>query len=75
MIKHHGQGKCLRVSIAVKRHHDHGDSNKGQHLVGDGLQFQRFNPVSFMAESMATYTQADMVLEDWRSLHFDPQAA
>ena len=24
---------CLRVSIAVKRHHDHGNSYKGKHLI------------------------------------------
>ena len=24
---------CLRVCIAVKRHHDHGNSYKGKHLM------------------------------------------
>jgi hypothetical protein len=32
--------------ITVKRHHDQGNSYKGEHLIGAGLQFQRFNPLS-----------------------------
>jgi hypothetical protein len=35
------------VSIAVKRHHDQGNSYKEQHLIGDGLQVQRFSPLSW----------------------------
>ena len=34
---------CLSVSIAVKRHHDQGNSHKGQHLIGAGLLFLRFS--------------------------------
>jgi hypothetical protein len=34
------------VSVAVKRHHYHGNSYKGKHLIGAGLQFQRFSPLS-----------------------------
>ena len=34
----------ISVSIAVKRHYDHGNSYKGKQLVGTGLQFQRFSP-------------------------------
>ena len=30
-----------RVSIDVKRYHDHGSSHKGKHLIGAGLQ--KFN--------------------------------
>jgi hypothetical protein len=30
----------------VKRHHDQGNSYEGKHLIGAGLQFQRFGPVS-----------------------------
>jgi hypothetical protein len=38
---------CLCVCIhAVKRHHDQGKSYKGQHLIGFGLQVQRFSPAS-----------------------------
>ena len=29
--------------IAVKRHHDQGNSYKGKYLIDDGLQFQRFS--------------------------------
>ena len=35
------------VSIAVKRHHDQGNSYKEQHLIGAGLQVQRFSPSSW----------------------------
>jgi hypothetical protein len=31
----------VRVPIAVKRHNDQGNFDKG-HLIGTGLQFQRF---------------------------------
>ena len=38
---------CLSLGfIAVKRHHDQGNSYKGKHLTGAGLQFQRFSPLS-----------------------------
>jgi hypothetical protein len=30
----------------VKRHHDHVNSYKRKHLIGAGLQFQRFSPLS-----------------------------
>jgi hypothetical protein len=33
-------------SIAVKRHHDHGNFYKGKHFIGVNLQFQRFSPLS-----------------------------
>ena len=36
----------VRVSIAVKTHHDHGNRDKGQHLIGVGLQILRFSPLS-----------------------------
>ena len=35
-------GVLLRTSIAVKKCHDHGNSYKGKHFIGAGLQFQRF---------------------------------
>ena len=38
-------GVLVRVSIAVKRHHDQGKSYKG-HLIGAGSQFQRFSPLT-----------------------------
>jgi hypothetical protein len=35
----------IRVSIAMKRHHDKDNSYKDQHLIVAGLQFQRFDPL------------------------------
>ena len=35
----------LRISIAVKRYHDHNNSYKGKRLIGPALQFQRFSPL------------------------------
>jgi hypothetical protein len=35
---------CFSWSFsAVKRHHDHGNSCNGKHLIGRYLQFQRFS--------------------------------
>jgi hypothetical protein len=42
----HFHHDCLSVSIAVNRHHDQGNSYKGQHLIGAGLQVQKFSPLS-----------------------------
>jgi hypothetical protein len=36
----------VRVSIAVNRQYDQGSSYKGQHLIGTGLQVQRFKTLS-----------------------------
>jgi hypothetical protein len=41
----------VRVSIAVKRHHDQGSYYKDQHLIGAGLQVLRFNPLSSRYEA------------------------
>jgi hypothetical protein len=41
-----GGGKSVRISIAVKRHHDRANSYKGKHLIGAGLQFQRVSPLA-----------------------------
>ena len=39
--------RCLTQGfVAVKRHHDQGNCYKGKHLIGAGLQFQRFSPLS-----------------------------
>jgi hypothetical protein len=39
---------CLSLGfIAIKRQHDQGSSYKDKHLIGVGLQFQRFNPLSW----------------------------
>jgi hypothetical protein len=38
-------GVLAKVSTAVKRHHDLSKSYKGKHLIGTGLQVQRFSPL------------------------------
>ena len=68
--KHKEQSTCLRVYIAVKRHKDHGNSHKGKHLAGAGLQFQRFIHYGDVVKHGGI--QADMVLEkELRVLHLD----
>jgi hypothetical protein len=62
----------LRVSTAVKRHHDQGSFYKG-YLIGAGLHFQMFSLI-IMAGSIASM-QADMMWEELRILHIDPIAA
>ena len=43
---------CISQNFtAVNRHHDQGKSYKGQHLIGAGLQFQRFSPLSSWQEA------------------------
>ena len=56
----------VRASIAAKRHQGHGYSNKRQHLIGAGLQFQRFTPLSVMTGSMAARRQTRC----WRTGEF-----
>jgi hypothetical protein len=59
--------------IAVKRHHDHGNSYKGKYLIGAGLQFQRFSLLLLGEDSGM---QADMMMKKkLRVLHLDLQAA
>jgi hypothetical protein len=38
----------VRVSTAMKRHHDHGNSYKEKHLTRAGVQFQWFSPSLFV---------------------------
>jgi hypothetical protein len=40
-----------RVSIVVKRHHDQCNSFKGQYVIGAGIEFQGFNPLSLWQET------------------------
>lgn len=45
----------LRVSIAIKKHHDYNNSYKRQHLIEAGLQFSSITEVELfivMARSM-----------------------
>jgi hypothetical protein len=57
----------------VKRHHDQGDSCKEQHLVGAGLQAQRFSPLSSRQEHGSI--QVGMEQEELRVLHLHQKAA
>jgi hypothetical protein len=57
----------------VRRHHLHSNSYKGRHLIGAGLQFQRFDPLSSWWE--AWQPEADMVLEEPRVLYLDLKVA
>jgi hypothetical protein len=58
---------------AVNRHHDQGNSYKGQHLIGAGLQVQRFSPLS--SRQKHSSIQAGMVQEELRVLHLHLKAA
>ena len=53
-------GVLIGVLVSVKRHHDQGNSYKEQHLIGAGLQFQRFSPLALWQEHGTV--QAGMVL-------------
>jgi hypothetical protein len=66
-------GILVRVSIAMKRCHDQSISHKGKHLIGAGLQFQRFGPLSSRQKDGGI--KANMVLEKGlRVLRFDSKA-
>jgi hypothetical protein len=58
---------------AVKRHHDQGKSYKKQHLIGAGLQVQRFSPLSSRGEHSSI--QAGMAQAELRVLHLHPKGA
>jgi hypothetical protein len=57
----------------VNRHQDQGKSYKKQHLIGAGLQVQRFSPLSSRWEHGSI--QAGMVQEELRVLCLHPSAA
>ena len=58
----------------MNRHHDQGNSYKGQHLIGAALQFQ--GSVHYHHARIHWSIQADMVLEkELRILHLDLKAA
>ena len=63
---------CLRVSMAVKRHHDHNNSHKGKCLIGPGLQFQRFRPLLSWQEAWQHAGQHGAG-QRAEVLHFNPQ--
>jgi hypothetical protein len=56
----------------MNRHYDQGKSCKEQHLIGAGLQVQRFSPVSSRWEHGSI--KAGMVQEELRVLYFHLQA-
>jgi hypothetical protein len=65
----YAHGGCF---IAVERHHDHGNSYKGQHWAG--LQFQSFSPLSSWQE--AWQCLGNRVLEkELRVLHLHSKTA
>jgi hypothetical protein len=51
----------------VNRHHDQGKSDKRQHLMGAGLQVDRFSPLSSKWKHASI--QAGMIQEMLRALH------
>jgi hypothetical protein len=57
----------------VNRHHDQDNSYKGKHLIGAGLEVQRFSPVSSRQELSSI--QAGIGLEELRVLHLHLEAA
>jgi hypothetical protein len=65
----------LRVSIAEKRYHEQGNSYKGEHLTGAGLQVQRFGPLSSCQEAWQLAGRHGVGRAELRVLHFDPKAA
>jgi hypothetical protein len=63
---------CLSQGFtAANRHHDQGNSHKGQCLIGAGLQVQRFSPLSRQEHGSI---QTDVMLEELRVLHLHPKA-
>jgi hypothetical protein len=57
----------------VNRHHDQSNSYKELHLIGAGLQVQRFSPLSSTREHGSI--QAGTVQEELRILHLVPKTA
>jgi hypothetical protein len=58
---------------AVNRHHDQSKSYRRQHLIGTGLQVQRFSPLSSRQEHGSI--QAYMVQKELRVFHLHLKAA
>lgn len=60
---------CLGVSIAMRRHHDRGNSCQGRHLTGAGLRFQKLSPLSSWWKHGSV--QVNIALEELRVLYPD----
>ena len=59
--------------MAVKGHHDHGNSYKGQHFIGAGLQFRGL--IHYHHGGKHGSVQANIVMEELRILRLDTEAA
>ena len=63
----------VRVSVAVKRHHDHDNSYKGKHFIGETYKLRGI--VHYLHGEKQGGLWADMVLEKaLRFLHLDRRA-
>jgi hypothetical protein len=58
----------------VKRHYGQGNSFKGQHLIGGGLKFQRFSPLSSWQEKWQ-HQDIHVLEKELRVLDLDLKAA
>jgi hypothetical protein len=67
------QNVLVRVSIVLKRYHDHGSSYKGKHFIGTGLQVLKSSPLTSRQEHGRV--QAVMVQEKLRVVHLHLKAA
>ena len=67
---HRGQKRIVlvRVSITVKRYHDHGNSYKGKHLIEVAAYSSEVQSIIIMARSMVSCRQT------WYWLHLDQKA-
>jgi hypothetical protein len=63
----------IRVSLSVKRHHNHDNSHKGKYLIEAVLQFRSLVHCHHGRKNGGT--QADVVLQEPRVLHLDQQIA
>jgi hypothetical protein len=59
------------------KHHDHGNTYKGKHLIGAGLEFQRFSALSSWQEDVAWQhpCRHGMLENELRVLHFELKVA
>ena len=75
VTERHEETRCLSQGfIAVKRHHDQGNSYKGKHFIWGWLTISEVQSI-LIIDGRRGSTQADMVLEkELRILHLDPKA-
>ena len=46
-----GKDAYYYLVVSCERHHDQGNSYRGQHLIGAGLQGRRFRPLSSLQQA------------------------